>query len=124
MQKKRIRFSTICFLLAAGVFAACGSRPDQQKIVVLNPEGQPPQTPLIPMAPRLDRLEGKTIYIVDARYPLTHQLFEEMGKVFSERYPNTNWIVREKAGTYMDDDPELWEEIKAKGDGMIMGIGH
>ena len=124
MQKKRIHFSTLCFLIAAGVFAACGSRPDQQKIVVLNPEGQPPQTPLIPMAPRLDRLEGKTIYIVDARYPLTHQLFEEMGKVFSKRYPNTNWIVREKAGTYMDDDPELWEEIKAKGDGMIMGIGH
>ena len=123
-MKQRISSSLICIWLVAGFFVACTQKADQQKITVLNPEGQPPQTPLNPMAPRLDKLEGKTIYIVDVRYPLTHQLFEEMGSVLSERYPNTNWIVKEKAGTYMDDDPELWEEIKAKGDGMIVGIGH
>ena len=123
-MKQRVSLSLICTLLVAGLFAACSQNTDQQKITVLNPEGQPPQTPLIPMAPRLDELEGKTIYIVDVRYPLTHQLFEEMGKLLSKRYPDTNWIVKEKAGTYFDDDPELWMEIKAKGDGMIVGVGH
>lgn len=123
-MKQRISLSLICIVLVAGLFAACSQNTDQQKITVLNPEGQPPQTPLISMAPRLNELEGKTIYIVDVRYPLTHQLFEEMGKVLSEKYPNTSWIVKEKAGTYFDDDPELWKEIKARGDGMIVGVGH
>jgi hypothetical protein len=123
-MKGRISISLIFICLVAGFFAACTQKADRQKIIVLNPEGQPPQTPLIPMAPRLDSLDGKTIYIVDVRYPLTHQLFEEMGQVLSKRYPKTNWVVKEKAGTYMDDDPELWEEIKSKGDGMIVGIGH
>ncbi len=123
-MKEKVGSSLICIWLAAGIFAACTQKADQQKIVVLNPTGQPPQTPLIPMASRLDKLDGKTIFIVDVMYPLTHQLFEEMQKVLSEKYPQTNWIVREKAGSYMDDDPKLWEEIKAKGHGMIVGIGH
>jgi hypothetical protein len=92
--------------------------------VVLNPIGSPPPQPLIAMAPRLDTLDGKTVYIVDVRYPLTHQLFEEMQKVLAEKYPKTNWILKEKAGSYSNDDPELWEEIKTKSDAMIIGIGH
>jgi hypothetical protein len=121
---KRVISILVCTWIATGLFVACTQKMDQQKISVLNPAGQPPQTPLIPMAPRLDTLDGKTIFIVDAKYPLTHQLFEEMQKVLSERYPKTNWIVRDKAGSYMNDDPKLWEEIKTKGHGMIIGIGH
>ena len=29
-----------------------------------------------------------------------------------------------KAGPYLDDDPELWKEIKAKGHAAIMAVGH
>jgi hypothetical protein len=123
-MKGKISSSLICIWLIAGLFAACTQKANQQKIVVLNPEGQPPRTPLVPMAPRLDNLDGKTIFIVDVRYPLTHQLFEEMQKVLSEKYPKTHWVLQEKAGAYMDDDPALWAEIKARGDGMIVGIGH
>jgi len=93
-------------------------------ITVLNPVGAPSPTPLIPMAPRLDTLEGKTIYIVDVMYPLTHQLFEEIQKVFSQKYPKTKWVIKSKAGTYFDDDPKLWAEIKASAQGMIIGVGH
>ncbi len=108
----------ICF------FVACSTNPEQRVITVLNPVGSPSPTPLIPMAPRLDTLEGKTIYIVDVMYPLTHQLFEEMQKVLSEKYPKTTWVVKSKAGTYFDNDQKLWEEIKAKAQGMIIGVGH
>ena len=38
------------------------------KITVLNPLGQPPPIALVPMAPRLDTLDGKTIYIVHRFY--------------------------------------------------------
>lgn len=110
--------------LLACLFIACNQNPEQRMTTVLNPVGAPAPTPLIPMAPRLDTLEGKTIYIVDVMYPLTHQLFEEMQKVLSEKYPKTNWVVKSKSGTYFDNDQKLWEEIKANAQGMIIGVGH
>ena len=123
-MKKSIGWLPIGICLLTCLFITCTQKPEQQMITVLNPVGSPSPTPLIPMAPRLDTLEGKTIYIVDVMYPLTHQLFEEMQKVFSEKYPKTNWVVKSKAGTYFDNDQKLWEEIKAKAQGMIIGVGH
>jgi hypothetical protein len=112
----------ICLLICLSI--TCSQKPEQRMMTVLNPAGSPPPTPLIPMAPRLDTLDGKTIYIVDVMYPLTHQLFEEMQKVLSEKYPKTSWVIKSKAGTYFDDDQKLWAEIKAKAQGMIIGVGH
>ncbi len=76
------------------------------------------------MAPRISDLHGKTIYIVDIGFTDTHQLLTELQGLLRERYPDTTWIVRKKIGTYFNDDPELWAEIKEEGHGMIMGIGH
>lgn len=96
----------------------------EPKITVLNPIGQPPPIARVPMAPRIDSLDGKTIYIVDIGFVDTHQFFTEMQQLLTARYPKTTWLVRTKIGTYFDDDPALWNEIKAKGHGMIMGVGH
>jgi hypothetical protein len=114
--------------LIAVFFAALSSlgisEAQEPKITVLNPLGQPPAIARVPMAPRLDTLDGKTIYIVDIGFTDTHQFLTEMQKLLSERYPKTTWIVKTKIGTYFDNDPQLWSEIKEKGDGMIMGVGH
>ena len=118
----------VCASLAAAmviVFLYSGMSPAQEsRVTVYNPLGQPPAIARIPMAPRLDTLDGKTIFIVDIGFTDTHQFFTEMQKLLGERYPKTNWVVRTKAGTYFDDDPKLWAEIKGKGHGMIMGVGH
>jgi hypothetical protein len=100
------------------------SKAQEPKITVLNPLGQPPAIVRVPMAPRLTSLEGKTIYIVDIGFTDTHQFLTELQKLLGERYPKTTWIVRNKIGTYFNDDPKLWAEIKEKGHGMIMGVGH
>jgi len=94
-----------------------------KKVVVLRPQGKASPIQLVPMAPRLDTLEGKTIYIVDMNFPRTHQFWEEMQEMLASRYPETTWVLRIKVGTYFHNDPELWAEIKEKGDGVIMGIG-
>jgi hypothetical protein len=115
------------FLMTAilAIFLHSGSSPAQEpRITVFNPLGQPPAIALVPMAPRLDSLDGKTIYIVDIGFTDTHQFFTEMQKLLGERYPKTTWVVRTKAGTYFDNDPKLWAEIKGNGHGMIMGVGH
>lgn len=123
---KRITFGVLwclCLTLLISVDFASSTDMDA-KITVLNPRGIQPPIRLIPMAPRIDALDGKTIYVVDTKYPLTRPFVEEVYKIFRDKYPKTNWIFREKIGSYFDDDPKLWQEIKEKGHGMIMAIGH
>src|SRR5215831_16921186 len=38
------------------------------KITVLNPMGYPPSVTHKPLAPRLETLDGKTVYLVDCRF--------------------------------------------------------
>ncbi|MBN2321885.1 MAG: hypothetical protein JXR49_22595 [Acidobacteria bacterium] len=124
-MKRRINtWSWLTALLFLMPSLAGISRAQAQEITVLNPLGQPPAIVRVPMAPRIADLEGKTIYIVDIGFTDTHQLFTEMQKLLAEKYPQTTWIVRKKIGTYFDDDPKLWAEIKEQGHGMIMGVGH
>jgi hypothetical protein len=122
-MKKNGKWALIAALILAG-FAARALQAQERKLTVLNPLGQPPAIAQVPMAPRLDSLDGKTIYIVDVGFEGTHQFFTELKKMLGERYPKTSWIVREKAGNYFEDDPKLWAEIKNQGNGMIMGLGH
>ena len=97
---------------------------DEITVTALNPLGTLPSLQLQPMAPRLDTLDDKTIYIVDAKFPASEQFGEELVKLLKENYPKTTFIYQQKAGSYFDDDPGLWAEIKEKGDGMIQYVGH
>ena len=114
----------IIILFTMGLACTRVSQVQEPKVTVLNPLGQPPAIERVPMAPRISDLDGKTIYIVDIGFSATHQLLTELQDLLQERYPDTTWIVRNKIGTYFNNDPKLWEEIKEKGHGMIMGVGH
>ncbi len=123
--KPKPRQFLVVLLLFFGVLAAANaSASDEAKITVMNPRGIQPLIRKIPMAPRPATLEGKTVYLVDTRYPRTREFVEELFKILKERYPKTNWVFKDKQGGYMDDDPKLWQEIKEKAQGMIMTIGH
>jgi hypothetical protein len=107
--------------LAAFIFSST-LLAQEARFAVLNPRGTQPPIRLVPMAPRLDTLDGKTIYIVNVGFGDT--FLPETLKVLAQRYPKTNWVLKRKIGSYFDDDPKLWAEIKEKGHGMIMGVGH
>jgi hypothetical protein len=123
-MRKRISWLQLIVLLTAGALIVCSSKAEEAKITVLNPLGQPPPLKLLQMTPRLDTIEGKTIYIVDVQYPETQPFFDEMVKLLSDAYPKTKWVLKKKTGSYFEDDPELWKEIKTKGNGMVIAIGH
>ena len=38
--------------------------------------------------------------------------------------PKVKLEFRQKAGAYAENDPQLWEEIRQKGDAVVMAIGH
>jgi hypothetical protein len=96
----------------------------EYKIVGLNPRGVPPPITLIPMAPRLSTLDGKTVYLVDTGFHGSYALLEQVAGWFSRNQPSVTTVFRRKAGPYAEDDPKLWAEIKAKGNAVIMAVGH
>jgi hypothetical protein len=96
----------------------------QATITAVNPKGRPPAIQLIPMAPRLDSLDGKTVYLVDTGFHGSDVLLHQIEAWFNQNMPNVTVVFRRKAGPYMEDDPALWKEIKSKGNAAIMAVGH
>jgi hypothetical protein len=43
---------------------------------------------------------------------------------FEEHMPDTKTVFVSKSGVYTEEDPDLWAQIKARADAMIMGVGH
>lgn len=95
-----------------------------QKIAVLNPMGYPPKVTHKPLAPRLDTLDGKTVYLVDARFDDSDIFLQQMQEWFADNMPSVKTVYKPLSSVYTKDDPATWEEIKANGDAAIMGVGH
>ena len=123
-MKYRTCLVALSIILTASLCAGRAAAQEADKITVFNPRGLQPPIRRIPMAKRQATLDGKTIYIVDTRYPRTKEFVLELFNALKETYPKTHWVLRDKFGGYIDDDPKLWAEIKEKGHGMIMAIGH
>jgi hypothetical protein len=92
------------------------------KITVLNPMGTPPPIQAKAMAPRLQTLDGKTIYFVNTGYIGTDRLMAEMMAWFKTNYPKTNLVL--KSGSMTSITPALQAEIGEKADAAIVGLGH
>ena len=121
MRNRTVHLLEIILIAA---FAASFARAADEKIVVMNPRGIQPEIRKIPMATRPATLDGKTVYIVDTKYPNTKPFVESLLAALQAKYPKTTWILRDKIAGYMDDDPDLWKEIKAKGAAAIVLLGH
>ena len=117
------RWLVSAFVIASTVWAGMVTAADG-KITVMNPRGIMPAIKQIPMAERPDSLDGKTIYIVDTKFANTKPFVDALRDNLAAAYPKTNWIGVDKVGGYMQDDPNLWAEIKAKGHGAIVLLGH
>jgi len=91
---------------------------------VLNPQGRPTGVfePLS-MAPRLDTLNGKTVYLIDVGFAGGYEFLEELQAWFSRNVPAAQTILRRKAGNMFLDDPDLWAEVRDKGHAVIFGVG-
>ena len=94
------------------------------KITVLNPMGYPPKVVHKEMAPRLDSLDGKTVYIVDCRFDDSDIFLQQVQAWFGEHMPSVKTVFKPINSVYTQDDPQTWEEVKANGDAAVIGAGH
>ncbi|MDB5683677.1 MAG: Thiol-disulfide oxidoreductase protein, partial [Sphingomonas bacterium] len=99
-------------------------RGDAAKLTVHNPVGYPPKVTKKTLAPRLESLDGKTIYLVDSRFDDSVELLKQVVAWFDEKMPGVTTKLVSLSGYYGRDDPELWAEIKANGHAAILGVGH
>ena len=95
-----------------------------EKITALSPVGFAPKVTRKPLAPRLDTLEGKTVYLVDCRFDDSDIFLKQMQTWLAERMPGVRTVFKPISSVYLNDDPATWEEIKAKGHAAILGVGH
>lgn len=83
----------------------------------------PPPPPSGHMAKRLDTLENKTVYLVDTGFGGSYNFMLQLQKWFKENMPSVTTVRKRKPGNvFMDDNNELWEEIKAKGHAVVLGV--
>src|SRR5262245_14278827 len=95
-----------------------------EKITVHNPMGYPPKVTHKDMAPRLDTLDGKTVYLVDCRFDDSDIFLKQMQNWFTDNMPSVKTKFVQISSVYTRDDPKTWEEVKANGDAAIIGVGH
>jgi hypothetical protein len=136
-MKEKILFGSFLIIMAA--LFSVGRTPsatgqadmarayEERLITVLNPAISSPMVERVPLAPRADTLEGKTIYLVDLQWggpQAGYSVFEEMQKWFSKNMPSVKVELRRSSGGWMGDDPALRKEIaEKKAAGAVIGIG-
>jgi hypothetical protein len=115
--------SVILIILLIAVYSTAYS--SEKKIRVLNPTPPNRMVDRVPLTPRLDTLEGKTIFMVDIGWGgpnAAPSIYKEMKAWFAENMPTVKVEVRSIKGFYMQPQPELLKEISEKGDAAMFGI--
>jgi len=127
--KRKYLISASLLVMAALVFAGWSplqaQRDEKPLITVLNPAVESKMVDRIPLPPRMDTLEGKTIYMVDINWggpDAAYSVFEEISAWFEQNMPSVKTVIKRKTGMYSMDDPALWKEVAQNGDAAIVGI--
>jgi hypothetical protein len=98
--------------------------PDVTTVQVRNPLGFPPKIAARPMAPRLDSLDGRRVFVVDPRFDDGTNLLMEVIAWLEEHLPDVAVEYVPLPGNYLNDFSEVWEDLRARGDAAILGVGH
>jgi hypothetical protein len=93
-------------------------------MIALNPLGFAPRITAKALAPRLDTLQGRTLYLVDCRFDDSDVFLRQMQAWFAQHMPSVTTVLKPISSVYLNDDPTTWEEIKARGHAAILGVGH
>jgi hypothetical protein len=111
----------------SGIFGRVSDPASKNNGVVLDPYRQPTQDLSSMegqlMAPRLNSLDGKVVYLVETGFHGAKDFMNQAAEWFVRNMPAVKIESRSTQGMIFTDDPALWAEIEAKGDAAIVGVG-
>jgi hypothetical protein len=86
--------------------------------------GYPPKVSPKALAPRLDSLNGKRLFLVDCRFDDSDLFLTQVRDWLVEHMPQVETELVRLSSVYTRDDPETWARIRANGDAALVGVGH
>lgn len=92
------------------------------KLTVLNPVGYPPQVTARGLAPSLDTLDDKTLFLVDVGFENSDNFMQQLRGWFSRHHPGVETRLAKWRNQHQPD-PELSDQIRTEGDAAILGVG-
>lgn len=93
-----------------------------QKLTVLDPTGYPPQVTGKGLAPGLERLDGKKVFLIDVGFENSDNFIRQLHGWMTDHEPGIQTEVVRWRDQH-NPDPELCERIAAEGDAAIIGVG-
>ncbi len=94
----------------------------QKKLTVFNPLGYPPRVEARGMAPPLDTVQGKKLFLIDIGFENSDNFMAQLRGWLEEHEPG----IRTEIVRWRDQhqpDPELCRRVAAEGDAAIIGVG-
>jgi hypothetical protein len=92
------------------------------RLTVHDPRGFPPKVTAKRLAPRLQSLDGKVLYLVDCLFDNSEVFMNQLLDWFGRHLPAVKArIIRPRES--WTDDPEMRKRIEADGHAAILGVG-
>jgi hypothetical protein len=91
-------------------------------IAVHDPRGYPPAVTGKPLAPRLESLEGKRVYLVDCLFDNSDVFVDQLRGWFAEHLPAVETPVIRPRESWVDD-PDMRARIEEDGDAAVLAVG-
>ena len=92
------------------------------KITVHDPRGFPPKVAGKRLAPRLDSLDGKVVFLVDCLFDGSDRFMQQMQAWFAERLPRVVTKIIKTRESWVDD-PDMRARVAREGQAAILGVG-
>jgi hypothetical protein len=93
-----------------------------EKVTVHDPRGYPPKVTGKALAPRLESLDGRRLYLVDCLFDNSGAFMTQLQNWFSEHLPAVNTTIIRPRESWVDD-PDMRAKVAADGDAAILGVG-
>jgi hypothetical protein len=93
-----------------------------ERIAVLDPRGYPPKVTGKRLAPRLQSLDGKLVYLVDCLFDNSETFLLQLKDWFATHMPSVRTEIIKPRESWVDD-PVMRAKVVADGDAAVLGVG-
>jgi hypothetical protein len=91
-------------------------------VTVHDPRGYPPKVEGKRLAPRLQSLDGKLVYLVDCLFDNSEVFMDQLKDWFGQHLPAVNTRIIRPRESWVDD-PVMRAAIAEDGQAAILGVG-